>query len=335
MKVLLVGDRGGTNIADCFERIAPSLRLDTQLLESRTAIEAPIWLKRFNWWIRDRRPTYLRRFSYRAVEICRQWKPQIILTTGIAPINKDALQEIGQMGVRRINYLTDDPWNIAHRSKWFLSALPCYDQIFNPRRSNITDLKQLGCKDVRYLPFGYAPDLHYKEQFTSSEESKQFSTDVVFLGGADKDRIPYLSALAKKGFNIGLYGGYWERFNDLKPLTRGHADVTTMRKAIAGTKVALCLVRRANRDGHAMRTYEVPAVGACMLLEDTDEHRDLFGEEGNAVVYFTQIDEMIEKTRWLLDHDTERERMAQVAHELITKGKNTYQDRLKTMLGLT
>jgi spore maturation protein CgeB len=104
--------------------------------------------------------------------------------------------------------------------------------------------------------------------------------------------------------------------------------------AISTAKVALCLVRRANRDGHVMRTFEVPAIGACMLTEDTEEHREIFGEEGKAVVYFRPILEMIEKLRWLLDHDDERQRLAEAAYRLIVNGRNTYKDRLLTMLEL-
>jgi spore maturation protein CgeB len=81
-----------------------------------------------------------------------------------------------------------------------------------------------------------------------------------------------------------------------------------------------------------MRTFEVPAIGACMLTEDTQEHREIFGEEGQAVVYFRSKSEMVEKLRWLLGHDHERERLASAAHELITNGRNTYKDRLLQML---
>jgi hypothetical protein len=47
-----------------------------------------------------------------------------------------------------------------------------------------------------------------------------------------------------------------------------------------------CPVRRASRDGHIMRSFEIAAVGGCMLAQDIDEHREIFGSEGEAVVYF-------------------------------------------------
>ena len=151
-------------------------------------------------------------------------------------------------------------------------------------------------------------------------------------GGADSDRVPYMVALTRAGLNVALYGGYWTRFPETKAYSRGQADPRTLRKAIGGAKIALGLVRRANRDGHSMRTFEVPAIGACMLVEDTEDHREIFGEEGKTVVYFNNIDRMIEKARWLRGSDEERQRLAGSLHKLITSGKHTYSDRLTRML---
>ena len=84
-----------------------------------------------------------------------------------------------------------------------------------------------------------------------------------------------------------------------------------------------------------MRTFEVPAVGACLLTEDTPEHREIFGPEGEAVIYFQSVPEMLQKAQWLLEHEQERQRLAQNAHDLITQGNHTYTDRLKTMLSFS
>ena len=81
-----------------------------------------------------------------------------------------------------------------------------------------------------------------------------------------------------------------------------------------------------------MRTFEIPAIGACMLTEDTEEHREIFGEDGKAVVYFKSVDQMLEKTKFLLNNESERRRLAREANHLIVSGKHTYKDRLVTML---
>jgi hypothetical protein len=331
-RLLIVGNMGGTNIGGSILRAAHRLGLDAHLIETHSAMDAPKWIRRFNWWVRGRRPTWLGRFGKQVVSHARELQPTWLITTGSAPLNQESLEEFGQIGVVRMNFLTDDPWNPAHRAGWLFKSLPNYDYVFSPRRSNIGDLKELGCPSVSYLPFAYDENLFYPQKSVTSAEKHQFQSDISFAGGADKERVPYFAALSKAGFNVALYGDYWDRFPETRKLSRGYADPHILRAAISETKVALCLVRRANRDGHSMRTFEVPAVGACMLVEDTEEHREIFGEEGKAVVYFGNPGEMIEKTRWLLQQDEERQRLAQAAHSLIVSHNNTYSDRLAHML---
>ncbi|MCS7082993.1 MAG: glycosyltransferase [Rhodothermia bacterium] len=288
---------------------------------------------KFNWWFGGHRPPRLHEFSRRVLEVCRSFRPRWLLCTGIAPVARWALKEVAQEGILRINFLTDDPWNPAHRAPWFGDALPQYDRVFSPRRSNLEDLKRIGCPQVAYLPFAYDPAVHYPDPPCTTLEWAQFASDIVFIGGADRDRLPVITALIRAGFRVALYGGYWDRLPETRAYARGHADPYVLRKAVGGAKVVLCLVRRANRDGHAMRTYEIPAMRACMLTEDTAEHRDIFGEEGRAVLYFRTIAEMLDKLRWLLDHPEERVRLAEGAYRLITDGSNTYANRLAAMLG--
>jgi spore maturation protein CgeB len=230
--------------------------------------------------------------------------------------------------------LTDDPWNPAHNAPWFLEALLHYNTVFSPRLANMESLRALGCRDVRYLPFAFAPQTHHAQR-VSNEESASLASEVIFAGGGDADRVPYIAALRKAKVDVALYGGYWDRYQETRNLSRGMASPELLRKAIRSAKIGLCLVRRANRDGHCMRTFEVPAVGgACMIAEDTDEHRAIFGDDGAAVLYFRNPAEMLEKVRYLLASNDERERLASAAHKLIINGGHTYQDRLMTILGI-
>jgi spore maturation protein CgeB len=328
--VVIVGGEGGTNIASAFTKISFNLGVEATLLSSTEAYKASELVKKINWYLNGRYPTKLNYFSEKVVDTCLQLNSKYLLTTGISPVNEHSLKKVKILGVKCINFLTDDPWNPSHYAPWFFKALPHYDIVFSPRRAMVDDLSRLGCCRVEYLPFGYDPDLFYRES-TDSLDLDSFTSDIMFAGGADQDRIPYISALIEARFDIDLYGSYWERYSKTKLHTKGQANVSTLRNAIQSAKIALCIVRRANRDGHCMRTFEVPAIGTCMLTEDTAEHREIFGQEGDAVVYFNNLAEMVQKTSWLLGHDEERKRLAENAHLLITNGKNTYQDRLSTI----
>lgn len=306
--------------------------IPTELCDTRTAFSAHKFILQLNWHLRGHHPPYLRRFSRHVADTCRAFQPTWLLTVGIAPIESRALVEIHRMGVICLNYLTDDPWNRLHYASWFMKALPHYDWIFSPRRANLDDLGSLGCHGVTYLPFAYAPDLHFPEVPGTAEEKRQFACDILFFGGADQDRLPYIQALVQNGIDVNLYGGYWERFPALRAHARGVADPGTLRKAVGGAKVTLCLVRRSNRDGHVMRTFEASAIGACMLAEYTEEHVEILGPDGDAVVYFRSDVELVDRARRLLAQPWERERLKERLMKRIVHGHNTYRDRLVTML---
>lgn len=331
-RLLIVGNPEPIHVGAHLFSAAQAEGFAVELCDVRQAYQAPLPVAKFNWWLRRRRPSRLNAFSREVVHACERFRPRWLLTTGISPVSAPALQEIEKLGIERLNFLTDDPWSPSHRAEWFMKALSHYDHVFSPRRANLSDLQRLGCPQVSYLPFAYSPEIHFPEPPETEEERTRFSADVVFAGGADADRVPYLAALIDSGFDVALYGGYWDRYKETRAHARGHADSGTLRKAIGGAKVSLCLVRRANRDGHSMRSFEVPAIGACMLVEDSREHRDIFGADGEAVAYFNNTDEMITRTRELLSNEGKRRQMADKAHGLIVDGNNRYQDRLLTMV---
>jgi spore maturation protein CgeB len=209
-----------------------------------------------------------------------------------------------------------------------MEALPRYDYVFSPRRANMQDLEAAGCRNVKYLPFAYAPHIHYAEPI-DERARRQLESDVIFAGGGDADRAPYIGALREAGLRIALYGEYWDRFPATRSLSRGLIGIEGLRKAMAASKLALCLVRRQNRDGHAMRSFEVPAFGACPLVERTAEHEEFFGA-GNPspVAYFDTIPDMVATARRLLADEAERLRLANAAHALITGNDHAYRHRL-------
>jgi len=81
-----------------------------------------------------------------------------------------------------------------------------------------------------------------------------------------------------------------------------------------------------------MRTFESAAMGACMLVEDTEDHRRLFGPDGEAVRYFGSREELVDRAGWLLRDEAERSRMGAMAQALVVGGSHSYRDRLTSML---
>jgi spore maturation protein CgeB len=217
------------------------------------------------------------------------------------------------------------------RAKWYLHALPHYNVVFTPRRSNIEDMLQLGCREVRYLPFGYDEFLFDSSLGRATAESPP---EVLFVGGADRDRIAFMNEFVGDGPIVSLVGGYWPKDRGLRKYAlgfKGPAELFALTKAAA---VNLILVRRANRDGHVMRTFEAGAIGGCLAVEDTAEHREIFGSEGETVRYFRTPSEAAVLCRTLIGNSAERLRLSAAVKTRIREGANTYSDRLRTMFAI-
>jgi spore maturation protein CgeB len=327
-RLAIVGNAGATNVGESLRRAALSLGHEVLFFDCYDAWRGNRILRSLSWRLNDKRPLQLEDFVDSVVAACGKARPETLITTGTAPLTAAALQALSRLGIVCLNYSTDDPWNPAQTANWFLHALPFYDLILTTRQANVRDFRRIGCGEVQYLPFGYDDEL-----FGGSRGSMQGSGhDVLFVGGADKERAAFMSEFMSAGPAVALVGDYWETARRTRRFALGHRTPDEVRILTAAAKVNLCLVRRANRDGHVMRSFEIAALGGCMLAEDTAEHREIFGPDGEAVVYFNNPREAAERARRLLADPTERTRLSAVVRARILRGAHTYRDRLVSIL---
>lgn len=328
LRIGVVGHAGGTHVGESLRYAAAVLGHEVAFFDADGA-DAGSRLRRALAWRTGRKPVSLERFAAGVVEACARRPPDLLITTGAGALTAAALQVLRGAGVTLANYSTDDPWNPALKAGWHLRALPFYDVVFTPRRANMDDFRRLGCRDVHYLPFGY--DARHAQP---PERPQPDGADVLFVGGADRDRVAFVREFISYGLPITLIGGYWDRFAAVRRHGAGVKSPDELRPLTAAAKINLCLVRRANRDGHVMRSLEIGAIGGCMLAEDTPEHRELFGADGEAVVYFRGPREAADRARGLLADEAGRRRLAAALHRRVVGGGHAYGDRLQTLIGL-
>jgi hypothetical protein len=332
-RLLIVGNPQEHHVGAHLLAAAAQLGLTAEIVDVRKAWSANRWFNRFFFHLCQHRPARLRRFDAEIVAACDRFKPELLLVSGISPPSATALEQIGRRGIGRCNFLTDDPWNPKNGAGYFWQSLRQYDVIYNPRRSNLGDLVSHGCRRVEYLPFGYNPALHFPESPSTAAEKAKCACDVAIVGGGDADRIPVALALVRSGLKVSLYGGYWDRHPELTPHWRGFVHGRDLRLVVGEATVNIGFVRQANRDGHAMRSLEFPAMAACLVVEDTAEHRELFGKAGDSVEYYSQIDDMVQTVKTLCAQP-ERARLLgrRVVDRICRQSKNTYADRLQRIL---
>lgn len=320
MKILLVGNPGGTNVADSLLAAARELGHQASLVPATDAFRTSQLRRRISWHLLGHKPPRLDEFSRRVQESAEAFAPDVLIATGLAPINESALRALA--GIPRFVFLTDDPWNPDFAAKWFFAALPHYDVAFTPRRANLQQLADAGCAAVQLLRFGYDP-----RHFFADPRPKD--TDVFFAGGADAERIRLLQPLLNGEFKAQLAGDFWRDTDSTRPFAAGHLGPDELRRATAAAHVNICMVRAQNRDGHVMRSFEIAAVGATMLVQDTEDHRELFGDD---VVYFNTPRGLEARFRSLMADPELRASLAERVHRRITGGGHTYRDRLAQML---
>lgn len=333
-RVLLVSACEFYNVGAFFLRALESLGYDFAFVDEWEYVKPLTYslAHKLVYRVVGRPPTYWA-LNRRVVETARSFQPQVVLFAKgafIAP--KTLIQIKRETGACLVNYATDDPFNLVTSTRDLRSGIPLYDLYVCTKRAIMDDVRRSGCANVVYVPFGYEPLLHFPQKPTKTEERKRFSSDLVFVGGADVDRVPLLRHVAKMpALQLRLYGGYWNRDPLLGRHYGGIAVGSDYRLALSGAKIALGLVRRANRDGHSMRTFEIPACGAFMLAERTDEHLELF-EEDKEAVYFDSNEELEDKITYYLKHEPERRQIAEAGFRRVTGGTHTYGDRAKQII---
>ena len=328
MRVLLVANPDPTHVGRHLINAANEAGIDATLLDVNRAFQAPRLIRSVCWHLLGHRPPRLQSFNQELLSACSRLSPDLVISTGLAPISRSTLETLRLRNITSANFLTDDPWNPSHRAPWFMRALSAYDYVFSPRRANIPDLTSLKGPSVHYLPFAFSPDVHHPVSSPSPQSGK-----VVFIGGADQDRVQLMSLIQKAGLPLDLWGGYWNRHPSLAPLANGHATAEDFPSIVTNAAVNLCLVRRANRDGHSMRTFELAAMGGCMAVEDTPEHRDLFGPDDHLVRYFSSDSSLIPVLQHLLQNPSDRQRLATaVRAQFFDQSGHRYSDRLQSMI---
>ncbi len=328
-KVLLAANFGPVHVGSHLAKGADALGIPLVKVNALEAYDAPWWLRQWCWRVRGKIPPKLSKFQRSILHQFHQSQAQVVITTGLSPLTKATIQSMKRAGATVVNYSTDDPWNPAHKAQWFLDVLPAYDLVLSTRRANLDEFRQAGVKRVEWMPFGYAPDMHFPWEGGAVNDD---DSDVGFYGNVDADRIPLLEHIVNAGLRLALHTANRVPVS-LRASWRGYADAPAMRRLMAQSTVALVIGRKANRDGHAMRSYEAPAMRGCLIVEDTQEHREMYGAEGEAVLYYTNPDELVMKTRQLLQAGREkRQTLRHAAWERITKNNNTYADRLSEMI---
>ena len=264
------------------------------------------------------------RLNRDVIDTAKKQQPVFVLFWRPTHIWPSTIKRLTKMGLHTASYNNDDPFgpkahgNVPWRHHflwyWYLQCLPFFDLNFFYRKINCEEAITLGAKHAELLLPYFMP---WKDRPVklSEAESQRFQTDVVFVGHYEPDgRELSLRALVEAGIKVKLWGGgYWTRavlgdlYDRLEPIIPAEGD--DYANALCGAKICLCFLSKLNRDTYTRRCFEIPACGGLLLAERTDDLLRFFKEDEEAC-FFSSKEELVQKAKWLLQHNLEREKIA-------------------------
>jgi len=232
-----------------------------------------------------------------------------------------------------VNYSPDDMMNPDNQTTAYLNSIPQYDLHVTTKSYNVPELTERGARDVLFVDNAYDPATH-RPMALSEVEQQRYGAEVGFIGGFEEERAREMVHLAEKGVPVTVWGYQWDQLSDgpssLRVVNR-RVDGDEYAKAICGSKINLGFLRKINRDLQTTRSIEIPACGAFLLAERTEEHLGLF-KEGEEAEFFSSREELLRKCRYYLEHDEERKRIANAGRARCVRDDYSNAGRLRRVL---
>lgn len=221
--------------------------------------------------------------------------------------------------LRLITVFSDDEWRHANYDRY----LALYSDIFTIAvKDNLNAYRNYGLAPF-YMQWASNPDMFHPIQNQAKD------IDVSFIGAAYGQRVTYIKFLITNGIKVKVFGRGWDRYADIRPYWGGYLSQKEMLGVIARSKINLNFLWTSAKKERCTikgRTMELSACRAFQLSNATDEFINYgFIEEEN-IALFDDQQGMLDKINYYLQHNDERDTIAQNAYEHVLKN-HTWEQR--------
>ena len=331
LTILFLGADGGNAVkrARALRRLGHDVRLidPYSLFPFRNFVGRLLYYAGASWL-----ESYLK---YKITPLIRKCRFDVTFVDNGELVGCNVLSALRKVSPIIINYNNDDPFGMRDKKKWrlYLEAVPHYDLLAVVRPVNVAEAYALGARKVLQV-FMAVDELDGPREITPQDRVR-FSHEVLFIGTWMPERGPFLQALLQAGVPLAIYGNDWQKAPEwpgLQAAWRGPAIYgDDYLKAIQLAKVSLGLLSKGNRDLHTTRTFEIPYCGGLLCAERTSEHVQLYQEDVEAV-FWSDVEECIEKCQKLLHDETMRAEIAENGRIRCLRNGIFNENNLKKML---
>ncbi|MEW9900543.1 glycosyltransferase [Chitinivorax sp. PXF-14] len=254
-----------------------------------------------------------------------RFRPEIVLVIRGNSVSPGVLRRLKHdFGVRKIiGWWVKDPRDDCSQ---LLNDIQLYDEYFCIHRFGWQE-----SETARHMvALGVDTDLYHPLPGTRQRHV------ATFVGGYNERRREAMHAL--RGLPVEIYGPGWRKpRNGWEPAIwrRVKADGIwgeALNRVYNESKVVLNITgwNAANKTGLNMRVFDVPATGAFLLTDYSDELAEYF-EPGKEVETWRTPEELADKLRYYLAHDAAREAIARAGHERVLK-LESFEAKMRRML---
>ncbi|MFC4767277.1 CgeB family protein [Effusibacillus consociatus] len=193
------------------------------------------------------------------------------------------------------NWCADDHWRLGYTLAW----APHFNWMVTTSAAAVPVYHQAGYSNVIKSQWGCNPAIHQKLNLPKIY-------DVTFIGMPHGNRVEMLQALVDAGFNVHVWGAGW---------ATGRVSIGEMVRIFNQTKINLNFSKASVADILQIkaRDFEVPGCGGLLMTGYNDELSEYY-EFGKEVVTYRDQSELIEKIRYYLTHEEERDRIAEAGY---------------------
>ena len=272
-------------------------------------------------------------------------------------IKKETIKKISkESGSITFNWFADDHWRFYNFSRYYA---PLFHWVSTTDSQAVEKYHKIGCKNVIKTQWAC-------NHFLYKPINLPKVYDVTFVGQPHGNRRKVIGGIKKAGIDVRCWGKGW---------STGRVAQKEMIKIFSQSKINLNLTkssgkvslkslasiffkRRLNgslqlvspkfwfgnfqavlakkREQIKTRNFEVPGCGGFLLTGDADNLTDYY-QDSKEIIIYNNINDMIDKIKYYLQHNEERETIARAGYER-TLREHTYEKRFNEIfkiIGLT
>ncbi|MEO8735986.1 MAG: glycosyltransferase [Edaphobacter sp.] len=260
------------------------------------------------------------RFNRDILRIAATEKPDILWTDKLLWMRPRTLDRMRALGIATVSYMIDNPFGPRQDPGWrlYMKDIPHYDLHVVQRDKNILDYRQRGARDIIKIQTAYEPTIHFPPPAGWTDKDRD--RGVSFIGTPYDNRAEFLTRLWKEfGLPVTVSGGLvWKPALGAEAVAgiyRGHGELfrDEYREGIWKSKINLSFITHSNQDEFVHKSFEIAGCGGFLLAERSEGHMQRFREDEEAV-FFSTIEECVEKIRRYLPDEAARARIAAAGH---------------------